>query len=263
MSVPGSNVVRTMRSELLATFPRCHDCGQLRTGPAAGCMACAQPWLERPSVSACPVCDQRLREDGRCANELCRSPRRRIGRIRAIAYQSGSLRRAINRYKYRGEREWSMVFGRLLLAWLDEMCAADPPDLIVANPSFVGAGGQQFAHTEAVIESAARETRARPGPSATWNFDTRTPRAVVKTMATLRSADAQAWFKHASAIDLRDALAVPDPSRTAGRYVLVYDDICTTGGQLDSVAGCLIDAGQAARVEGVVLARAPWRGTPR
>ncbi len=154
-----------------------------------------------------------------------------------------------------------MLFSRLLLAWLDERCAADPPDLIVANPSFVGPGGQEFAHTEAVVDSAAREAAARTGPLPVWNFDTQTPRAVVKTMATLRSADTEAWSKRASALELRDVLAVPDPARTAGRYVLVYDDICTTGGQLDSVAGCLIDDGRAARVEGVVLARAPWRGT--
>jgi predicted amidophosphoribosyltransferase len=41
--------------------------------------------------------------------------------------------------------------------------------------------------------------------------------------------------------------------------VLVYD-ICTTGTQLDVVAGCLLDDGEAARIEAVVLARAPWRG---
>lgn len=263
MSVPGSSVVRKMTSELTVTFPACQACGQFRTGPAARCMACTRPRLERPDPSACPVCAQRVREDGRCANELCRNPRRRISRIHAIAYQSGSLRRVINRYKYRGERDWSMIFGRLLLAWLDETRAGDPPDLIVANPSFVGPGGQAFAHTEAVIDSAAREAAARTGPLPAWNFDTQTPRAVVKTMATLRSADAEAWSKHASALELRDALAVPDPARTAGRYILVYDDICTTGGQLDSVAGCLIDDGRAARIEGVVLARAPWRGTPR
>jgi predicted amidophosphoribosyltransferase len=40
----------------------------------------------------------------------------------------------------------------------------------------------------------------------------------------------------------------------------VYDDIATTGGQLDAVAGCLLDEGGATRVEGVVFARAPWRG---
>jgi predicted amidophosphoribosyltransferase len=45
--------------------------------------------------------------------------------------------------------------------------------------------------------------------------------------------------------------------------ILVSDDICTTGGQLDAVAGCLLDQGQAERVEAVVLARAPWRGNPR
>ena len=53
---------------------------------------------------------------------------------------------------------------------------------------------------------------------------------------------------------------VPSPSQTTGQFVLVYDDVCTTGTQLDAVAGCLLDQGQAARVEAVVLARALWRG---
>jgi predicted amidophosphoribosyltransferase len=69
----------------------------------------------------------------------------------------------------------------------------------------------------------------------------------------------QAWSKHASAVELQDVLEVPDPSRTAARFVLVYDDICTTGSQLNAVAGCLLDQGGAARVDGAVLARAPWR----
>jgi predicted amidophosphoribosyltransferase len=40
---------------------------------------------------------------------------------------------------------------------------------------------------------------------------------------------------------------------------VLIDDICTTGTQLDTVAGCLLDHG-AACVEAIVLARAPWRG---
>jgi predicted amidophosphoribosyltransferase len=51
---------------------------------------------------------------------------------------------------------------------------------------------------------------------------------------------------------------VPDPARTAGKFTLVYDDVCTTGTQLDAVATRLLDDGGAARVEAVVLARAPW-----
>lgn len=149
----------------------------------------------------------------------------------------------------------SGVFGRLLVAWLKETLAADPPGLIVANPSFVGAGGQEFAHTEAVLAAAAQADRG-----GRWAFDTGTPAAIIKTGPTLQSADAQAWSKRAIGHELRTALKVTEPARTAGKFVLVYDDVCTTGTQLDVVAGCLLDEGQAARVEGIVLARAPWRG---
>jgi predicted amidophosphoribosyltransferase len=201
------------------------------------------------------VCAQRLRPDGCCPNELCRSPRRRITKIHAIGYQSGSLRRAINSYKYRGSRGLAAVFGRLLLAWLDQHMAADPPGLIVVNPSFVGPGGQEFAHTEAVLAAAAGADA-----DSRWPFDIARPAAIIKTQPTLKSADGQAWSKRVSGNELRDALHVPFPDRTAGQSVLVYDDVCTTGTQLDAVAECLLDQGGAARVEGVVLARALWRG---
>ena len=164
----------------------------------------------------------------------------------------------IHSYKYGGARSWSVLLGRLLLGWLEENMTGDPPDLIVANPSHFGpaaAAGQPPGHTEAVLLAAAAADVAHR-----WPFDTATPAAVVKTRPTLKSADAQAWSKRVTAAELRDALAVPDPGRTAGRFVLVYDDVCTTGGQLDAIAGRLRDDGAAARVEGIVLARAPWRG---
>ena len=200
------------------------------------------------------MCSQLLAPSGACPNELCGSPRRRIGKIHAIGYQSGPLRGAISAYKYRGARNMSGVFGRLLVAWLEQTLAADPPGLIVANPSFVAVGGQEFAHTEAVLTAAARAD-----PGGLWAFDTATPAAIIKTGPTLQSADAQAWSKRAIGHELRAALKVPEPARTAAKFVLVYDDVCTTGTQLDAVAACLLDPGQAARVEGVVLARAPWR----
>lgn len=248
----------------LASFPDCHSCGNFRSGPALVCLACARRAVTRPGADGCPVCAQQPAPDGQCLNELCRSPGRRIGRIHAIGYQAGPLRRCINSYKYRGTRSWSVVFGRLLLGWLDETMAGDRPDLIVANPGFTGPGGQQFAHTEAVLAAAAAASaveRSAAGP-APWPFDTGTPAAIIKTAATLRSADAQAWSKRVTGRELRGALAVPDAARTTGKFILVYDDVCTTGTQLDAVAGCLLDEGGAARVEGVVLARASWRGEP-
>jgi predicted amidophosphoribosyltransferase len=237
----------------LAGFPRCHGCGNFRDGPARTCLTCASQQLTRPGTDACGVCSQRLEAGGGCTNELCRTPDRRISKIHAIGYQSGPLRSVINSYKYRGTRSWSVVLGRLLLAWLDETMAGNPPGLIVVNPGYAGPGGDDFAHAEAVLVAAACADAGKR-----WPFDTGSPAAVVKTRPTLKSADAQAWAKRATGNELRSALRVPDPARTAGQYVLVFDDVCTTGTQLDAVAGCLLDDGRAACVEAVVLARAVW-----
>jgi predicted amidophosphoribosyltransferase len=239
----------------LAEFPDCHRCANFSDGPASVCLACASRQLSRPGADCCPTCSQRLRPPGGCPNELCRSTGRRISKIHAIGYQAGPLRQVINAYKYHGTRSWSVVLGRLLLAWLEETMATDPPGLIVANPGFVGPGGQEFAHAEAVLAAAADADR-----SQRWPFDTSSPAAIIKTRATLKSADAQAWSKRATGYELRTALKMPDPSRTAGKLILIYDDVCTTGTQLNAVADCLLGEGHAARVEGVVLARAAWRG---
>jgi predicted amidophosphoribosyltransferase len=234
-------------------FPRCPKCPYVRVGPPRICVACASQSLEDIAQSACPICCQKLADDGSCPNWLCSDPRRRISRIHAIAYLSGSLRNKIIRYKYDGAYGWSLIFGRLLLGWLEQH-ADDPPDLIVANPTYVGPGEQRFAHTERVLDMAAREDIL-----GAWRFDTASPRAIMKDRATPQSARNTASAKRAAARDLRSALRIPDPSRTSGFKVLIYDDVCTTGSQLDAVAGCLLDDGHAADVEAVVLARTLWR----
>lgn len=251
MSAAATTVGEVTGETELATFPACHRCGSFTAGPPQLCLACVRRQLPTPGADGCPVCSQRLRPDATCGNELCRSGARRISRIRAIGYQSGPLRRVINSYKYRGTHSWALVLGRLLTAWLEENCAADPPDLIVANPGYAGPGGASFAHAETVLAAAA----AAAGGDR-WPFDSS---AIVKTLPTLASASAQAWSKRVAGAELRGALRVPDRSKTTGRHILVYDDICTTGMQLDAVAACLLDQGQAARVEAVVLARAAWR----
>jgi hypothetical protein len=202
----------------LAGFPGCHGCGNFRDGPAWTCLTCASRQLVRPGTDACGVCSQRLDAGGECANELCHSRGRRVSKIHAIGYQTGPLRLVINSYKYRGTRSWSVVLGRLILAWLEETLAGDPPGLIVVNPGYAGPGGDDFAHAEAVLAAAARADARK-----SWYFDTVSPAAVVKTRATLKSADAQAWAKRATGNELRSALRVPDPARTAGLFVLVFD----------------------------------------
>ena len=237
-------------------FPQCPKCTYLRTGPPALCLACASRAFETISADACPICSQML-NGGDCPNWLCADPTRSIDRIRAIAYSSGALRSKILRYKYDGMWGWSLIFGRLLLAWMSRNERDDRPGLIVANPTFAASGSVRNGHTERVIEAAATEDVL-----CEWPFDIADPPAIVKTAATEKSARNIASAKRAAAAELRAALAIPDRSRVEDRRILVYDDVCTTGSQLNAVAACLIDEGGAASVEGIVLARAPWRARP-
>lgn len=234
-------------------FPRCPTCPYLYSGPPRVCLACSRESFENVTGRACPVCSQIVVGSGSCPNRLCGDPARRITRIRAIAYLSGELRSTIHRYKYQGKHGWSMIFGRLLVAWLDQNGRDRPPDLIIANPTFRGAA---FGHTELVLEAAATEDLL-----GEWPFDVEGTQALVKLRPTSRSAGSSAAAKRAAASELRGALHISDPTRTQGRRILVYDDVCTTGSQLDTIAGYLIDEGGAADVEAVVLARAPWRAS--
>jgi predicted amidophosphoribosyltransferase len=240
-------------------FPNCPRCTYVRNGPAWVCYGCAAMKIEGIRPDCCPICSQIL-DGGACPNWLCRpGSGRRIQRIWAIAYHSGDLRNKIIGYKYEGRRHWAPIFGRLLVGWLEDNAAQQaPPDLIVANPTYVGAGGSDFPHTETVLAAAERED-----PLRRWAFDVGDPRAIVKTGPTQqKSAGKTAADKRAAARELPALLQVIDRSRIAGRRILVYDDVCTTGSQLDAVAGVLIDQGGAASVEGIVLARTPWRPRP-
>lgn len=111
-----------------------------------------------------------------------------------------------------------------------------------------------MGHTERVVDAAAREDVL-----GDWPFDTGDPRALIKLRPTPRSAGMPAPAKRAAAREIELAVDIPDPDRTRGKRILVYDDLCTTGSQLNSLAEVLVGKGGASVVEAVVLARAPWR----
>lgn len=235
-------------------FPKCAQCPYRRAGPPWICVTCASRTLETISPRACPICSQILYGDEPCPNWLCDDPRRRIERIDAIAYLSGALQKKIHRYKYEGKTGWSLIFGRLLIGWLEAHASDDPPDLIVANPTFTRPKSNEIGHIERIIESAEIEDAEHR-----WPFDVYDPAAIIKTGETDKSAGRTAAEKRAAAAALRRLLKIPNPKVIRDRKILIFDDVCTTGYQLDAVADCLLKEGRAARVRGLVLARAPWR----
>lgn len=178
--------------------PGCPACPYRRMGPARICVACASKTLEAIAPRACPVCSQRIDDDSPCRNSLCRERNRRAERIDAIAYLSGTLQDKIHSYKYEGKTGWSLIFGRLLVGWLEAHVGDEPPDLIVANPTYVSPGQPGPGHIETIIRSAATADY-----DGRWAFDTGTSAAIIKTQATEKSAGRSFAEKRAAAAALR------------------------------------------------------------
>lgn len=243
-------------------FGRCRACAYRESGPAALCFACARRTVE-PLVNAelrCATCDHPFAEgEDWCRNPVCNFDDRWFEWNYAVAMRSGTLQSVINRYKYDGMRGWGLIFGRILAGFLELRTKTFKEfDLIVASPTWTGAGGRAFDHTRDVLEKAAAEAP----PSSVWPFDVFDDPTMIKTAATPPMVGK--GFKERRKVaegELRASLKVVHPDRVAGKSVLVYDDVFTDGLTLREVARSLILAGRARGVCGVTLCRQAYRGT--
>ena len=245
-------------------FGQCGRCPYLAGGSPAFCYACAHSTMEPLAdlEHRCEVCDQTYAAgETACKNPVCRMGQRWFEWNYAIAMRSGTLQRVINAYKYSdpasGNRGWAAIFGRILVGFLDaHERIFESADLIVASPTFSGPGSRRsWDHIRGILEAADAE-QASPGR---WPFDLAETPAVTKTAETRAMTGMKYQQRKANAEGpLRDALAVPDPSRTAGRRIVVIDDVFTDGLTMREVARALRRQGRAAEVQGVTLARQPY-----
>jgi predicted amidophosphoribosyltransferase len=172
-----------------------------------------------------------------------------------VVFAAGShhaaLRRAVLRYKYRGERWWAAVFAGMLARylltnapWFEEF------DLITGVPSYQGPGARRsWDPVGDVVEGLAPLL----GPG--WEV---APGAVVKARETPPMQGRTAAERHLLAAGpVRRALVVPAPALVAGARILAIDDVLTEGSTLREVAMALRRAG-AREVAGLVIARSRW-----
>ncbi|MGW2552951.1 ComF family protein [Streptomyces sp. NPDC001635] len=206
--------------------------------------------------SHCPVCSQAVAPGGQCGNWLCALPQERRGfsRVDAVAVYSGALRDKIHKLKYEGRSGWAMIFGRLLVGWMESHPEQmQGVDHVVGNPTHVGR--RPLQHIEAIMDAAYTEdvTHAYPlsAPGA---------HRLVKTTETPRSANKNLDDKRTAAAAHAAALMwTGDTSDIRGSTMLLVDDVFTSGSQLQHVALRLRASG-ATDVRGLVLARVPWSG---
>ena len=176
----------------------------------------------------------------------------------AVGLHQGSLRGAITRYKYRGERGLAGAFASTVAgylaghpSWFEEF------DLITAVPSYVGPGARRSWDPVGDILAALPDRFEHAGVGWTVQPGVVLKRHETPGMAGLGWAERQAL----ACGPLRASLVVPDPSVVAGSQVLVLDDVFTEGSTLREVARVLRRAG-ASDVAGLVLARPPWMPAP-
>ena len=179
----------------------------------------------------------------------------------AVAMRSGALHDAISAYKYRDRKGWAIVFGRILVGFLDAHAETfSSVDLIVGSPAYEGPDAARAWNPVREVMRAAEHEQSAP---QRWVFDLQEPPAVTKTAPTPPMVGLKAAERRAVAqTDLRRALRVPDPDRTRGRALVVFDDVFTGGWTLREVARVLRQAGGATVVYGVSLARQPFNRRP-
>ena len=235
-------------------FPNCRACPYMLTGAPATCAACAGSTLPPVAEAHCPVCSQTLPGAGAaCGNRICGWPaeERHFSRVDAVAMYDGAMKRTLPRLKYDGLLGWAMIYGRLIVGWLDTHAAevADV-DVIIGNPS---APDRRPQHVEAIMRAASEANR-----TGRWPFADPDKPVLVKAVSTAASAAAGAFWQTKWDAAEAHAAALEVLSPVTGLTVLLVDDVFTTGAQMTTVARFLRQRG-AREVRGLVLARAPWR----
>lgn len=235
-----------------AGFGNCPECAYVSTGTASICFACASETIEQLSEDRCVTCDGRLTEQKECGNLLCNRPAEQRGweYIYAISMRSGELEQVIDRYKYGHVKGWAWIFGRVLVGYLESSIFLGAWDLIIPMPTYVGDDGRDFDHIDLIVKRALLEAPELPIRRDVMRKTKPTPRLVEQPGFQARAQVAERYFG--------SALEVIDPDAIAGKRVLIFDDVFTSGLTLREVARKLIEAG-ATHVAGVVLARQPFR----
>lgn len=184
------------------------------------CQAMIQ-WIGEP---VCEICG-RPDEGRRCF--ACRSNPPIARPIRSATYYQDPVRKVLHRMKYEGLYALGRPLGRLMVdAWPSWSL---PVDLILPVPLHARRRRERgYNQSEYLVRELCRHLD--------WATD-------YDALARIRHTRPQLGLTAAERrVNVRDAFAA-DPSRVAGKRVLLVDDVCTTGSTLTAAAIALQKAG--------------------
>jgi ComF family protein len=224
--------------------PRCGGCRALGAWLCASCRA----RVRAPEEPLCARCGRELEQLS--ADCGCRSRLPSLARIRSAAAYEGPLERALHRFKYEGWRSLAPALAGLVTARLPPSAGQPPPAgqrsgqrseaWLVAVPLHRRRQRERGYNQSALL---AREIRRA------WALDLAPGRLLrVRDTPPQVGLDRQRRRENvAGAFRWRGA-------PLAGAFVLLVDDVATTGATLEACARALRDAG-AGRIEAITVAR--------
>lgn len=223
--------------------PACAGCGEVGgPGMEAFCAPC-QATVESLPPQGCPRCAEPGEHPGRaCPRCTLHPPSFRMAHAPFV--HGGALSRAVHRFKYEDHPELARPLGRLLAreakAWLAGRSQA------ALCPLPLHASRFRARHYDQAWLLAAELSRMTRLPLARG--------ALKRTRATERQVGRDEAAREANVHGAFRA----SPQRVKGRWLILVDDVFTTGATARAASHALTEAG-AARVEVLTLARA-WSG---
>ena len=218
------------------------------------CPTCAQQFtpVESPFCTTCGLMfKSREGEDHRC--EVCLRRPRHFHKVRAFGLYDQSLREAIHLLKYNGKLQLARPLEILLWHTLVRYWSPEEIDLIIPAPlhmrRFRKRGfNQAYLLMRHWPRMAAAENRTLP------------PEKIARTalIRHRRTPHQVKMDREERQSNIRNAFTVPDPKRIQDKFILLVDDVYTTGATADECARTLINVG-AARVDVLTLAQTTRR----
>jgi ComF family protein len=220
----------------------------------SNCLMDFQP-AQSPLCSRCGTVFSDFEGEDHLCEHCIRVPRH-FHQARAAGIYEGALKRMIQDFKFHGKIHLARPFGLLMLQTFHSMYAHNAwnstvPGTVVPVPLHAGRHRMRGFNQAFLLGNHLIDlNRQHPGPGF---FALETNR---DNLVRCRWTHPQTGLnKERRKTNIADAFKVNAPEKTAGKHILLIDDVYTTGATVDECARILIRAG-ASRVDVLTLARA-------
>lgn len=223
--------------------PHCVACNRLGTWLCPEC----QTQIETISPPVCrrcglPASSPQITDPLPAICDSCQVAASKLDGLRAYAFHSGPLRKAIHQFKYEDLRDLAGLLGKMMAdGWAILAPHSVNPDLIMPVPLHPSRQRQRGYNQATLL---AKELGAHLQCPVVDDV-------LVRIKATAPQVDLSAQERRDN---VQDAFRCTG-TVLSGRQVLLVDDVCTTGATLESACAALREAGTSA-VWAYTLARA-------